>query len=223
MVRLINNKNIPVIANLAYRILKIQEKLTHIENWQYPENLKQCIFVMWHEHQFCVHGLPDRKNIDILISTSLDGDIVALVCAKWGFHVVRGSAGRKRAVASTLELFDALKEGKSLAMMVDGPRGPFHEVKRGAIALSKESGVPIVPVYWYSDNKTFIKLPSWDKMSTPFGYCRILNLYGEPIYPQNLSEEEISAMVKNSLLHLEKIAPESYKEAKKLKLWNKKR
>ena len=221
MVRLINQKNIPVIANATYKILKIQEKLTYIRNWEFPD-LEQCIYVMWHEHQFCVHGFPQRKNVNVLISTSLDGDIVALVCEKWGFKVVRGSAGHKRAVASTLELKDRLKKGDSLAIMVDGPRGPYHSVKRGAPALSKESGIPIVPVYWYSTDKTFVKLPSWDKISLPLGPCRILNLYGEPIYPEGKTEEEISQAIKDSLGNLEKIAAETYKTAKKQKLWNKK-
>lgn len=221
MVRLINKKNIPVIANIAYRILKIQGKMTYIRNWNYP-NLNQCIYVMWHEHQFSVHGLPNRNNTNILISTSLDGDIVALVSEKWGFKVVRGSAGHKRAVASTMELKDALREGESLAIMVDGPRGPYHSVKRGAPVLSKEFGIPVVPVYWYSTDKTLIKLPSWDKITVPFGPCRILNLYGEPIYPEGKTEEEISQAIKDSLSNLEENAHNVYQEARKNKLWNKK-
>jgi lysophospholipid acyltransferase (LPLAT)-like uncharacterized protein len=221
MVRLINKNNIPYISNIVYRILKVQEFFTYIRNWNNPE-LKQCIYVLWHEHQFSVHGLPDRSNVDVLISTSLDGDIVALVCEKWGFNVVRGSAGHKGAVASAMALRDGLKRGESLAIMVDGPHGPYHSVKRGALALSKESGVPIVPVYWYSEDKTFIKLPSWDKMSSPFGPCRILNLYGNPIYPEGKTEDEISQAIKDSLSKLEEEAPHAFKEAKKQKLWNKK-
>ena len=221
MVRLINKDNISVFANFAYGILKIQEKMTFIKNWNCPE-LDQCIYAMWHEHQFCVHGFPSRNNVNILISTSLDGDIVALVSENWGFKVVRGSAGHKRAVASTLELIDKLKAGESLAIMVDGPRGPYHKVKRGAVSLSKEMNVPIVPVYWYSEDKTFVKLPSWDKISLPMGFCKILNLYGDPIYPEGKSEEEITNAVADSLGHLQDIAPQMYKEAKEQKLWSKK-
>ena len=221
MVRLINKDNISVFANFAYGILKIQEKMTFIKNWNCPD-LKQCIYAMWHEHQFCVHGFTSRNNVNILISTSLDGDIVALVSKNWGFKVVRGSAGRKRAVASTLELIDKLKAGESLAIMVDGPRGPYHKVKRGAVSLSKEMNVPVVPVYWYSEDKTFVKLPSWDKISLPIGFCKILNLYGDPIYPEGKSEEEITNEIAQSLAKLQEIAPQIYKEAKEQKLWSKK-
>ncbi|MBP3821030.1 DUF374 domain-containing protein [bacterium] len=221
MVRLINNKNIPVIANFAYRILKIQEFFTYIRNWGHPD-IEQCIYVMWHANQFSVHGLPNRSKTNVLISTSLDGQIVATVCENWGFKVCRGSAGNKGAISSTLKMLGRLKEGDNVAIMVDGPRGPYHSVKKGAITLSKESGIPIVPVYWYSEDFTFRKLPSWDKMICPIGPCRILNIYGKPIYSQNKTEEDLINEVKNSLLKLEESAGEIYKEAKRQKLWNKK-
>ena len=88
------------------------------------------------------------------------------------------------------------------------------------------SGAPIVPAHWYSPQKTFINLPSWDKMKTPLGDCKILNLYGDPIYVnENATDEELSAAkenIKTQLLDLEAKAPEIYNEAKKQKLWDKK-
>lgn len=222
MVRLINKKNVPTIANIVYRILKFQEIFTHIENWNHPD-IEQCIYVMWHANQFLVHGLPNRNSVNILISNSFDGQIVANVCEKWGFKVRRGSSGNKGAVSSTLQLINSLKAGESVAIMVDGPRGPYHEVKKGALVLSKDSGVPIVPVHWYSDQSSFRHFPSWDKMTSPVGDCRILNIYGEPIYPQNKSEDEIANLIKTSLLNMEQDESKIYNEAKKLKLWNKKK
>ncbi|HCB11446.1 MAG TPA: hypothetical protein DEO94_04815, partial [Cyanobacteria bacterium UBA11991] len=134
----------------------------------------------------------------------------------------RGSAGRKGSITATKQMMEALEKGEDVAIMVDGPRGPYHEVKKGAVALSKDTGCPIIPAHWYSEDFTFKTLPSWDKMKSPIGPCRIMNLYGAPIYPENLSEAEIAAKIKGSLLELEKIAPQKYKEAKEAKLWNKK-
>lgn len=221
MVRLINKRNIPFISEIVYRILKVQEIFTYIRNVDL-QNVEPCIYVMWHANQFLVHGLPDRKKINILISTSLDGQIVAHVCEKWGFIVRRGSAGRKGSITATKQMMEALEKGEDVAIMVDGPRGPYHEVKKGAVALSKDTGCPIIPAHWYSEDFTFKTLPSWDKMKSPIGPCRIMNLYGAPIYPENLSEAEIATKIKGSLLELEKIAPQKYKEAKEAKLWNKK-
>ena len=103
--------------------------------------------------------------------------------------------------------------------MVDGPRGPYHEVKKGAIALSIETEIPIVPVNWYSEDKSFKEMNSWDKMKFPVGKCRIINLYGKPIYPDGKSEEELTLEVKNSLFNLEQKSPQKYKQAIEAGIW----
>ena len=54
------------------------------------------------------------------------------------------------------------------------------------------------------------------------GPCHILNLYGKPIYAEDKSEEDVAKEIKNSLLELEKIAPQKYQEAKRNKLWDQK-
>ena len=225
MVRLINDSNIDFLANTAYRLMRLQEIFTHIHEYNNP-NLKPCIYAMWHANQFLVHGLEDKANTSILVSNSIDGEVVARAVEKWGFKVVRGSAGKKGAVESTMQMLTRLKNGECVGIMVDGPHGPLHKVKNGAVKLAQMSGAPIVPAHWYSPQKTFINLPSWDKMKTPLGDCKILNLYGEPIYVnENATDEELSAAkenIKTQLLNLEAKAPEIYNEAKKQKLWNKK-
>ena len=222
MVRLINRKNMDQVSNLAYRIMKVQEFFTYIREYNNPQ-ITPCIYAMWHENQFCVHGLPDRGNVNILISNSLDGEIIARVCDKWGFQLCRGSSNRKGSVSGTLKMISKLKNGENIAIMVDGPRGPVHKVKSGAIFLAREANVPIIPVHWYSPDFTFVRFPSWDKMTSPIGPCRLLNIYGEPIYTDDKTDEQVAEEVRNSLLALEKSAPEKYQEARKLKLWNKRK
>jgi len=207
---------------VAYVLMRIQEVFTRVAEFNNPQKTP-CIYVMWHENQFCVHGLPDRGNTNILISNSLDGDIVAAACEKWGFKTCRGSSKRKGAVSGTLKMISKLKEGENLVIMVDGPRGPLHKVKSGAIVAAREAGVPIIPVHWYSPSFTFVKFPSWDKMTCPVGPCKLLNIYGNPIYTDGKTDEQVAEEVRNSLLHLAQIAPEKYKEAKRLKLWKQKK
>lgn len=226
MVRLINDKNINFLANTAYSLMRVQEKFTHIYEYNNP-NMTPCIYVMWHANQFLVHGIEDKANLSILISNSIDGEIVARAVEKWGFKVVRGSSGKKGAVESTMQMLHRLEAGECVGIMVDGPSGPLHKVKNGAIKLAQMSGAPIIPAYWYSPQKTFVSLPSWDKMKTPLGDCNILNIYGEPIYVEKDATSEklatIKDNVKEALLKLEVIAPKIYKEAKKQKKWEKKK
>ncbi len=224
MVRIINRKNMGFFANAAYTVMNLQKYFTHIKEFNNP-NLTPCIYAMWHRNQFLVHGIDDKSHLSIQVSNSIDGEIIARVVEKWGFQVVRGSAERRGAVVSTMQMITRLNEGECVAIMVDGPRGPLYKVKNGAIKLAQKTGAPIVPVHWYSPQKTFITLPSWDKMKTPLGHCEILNIYGKPIYvSENASDEEINKAkedLRNQLFELENNAPQFYEEALKNKLWKK--
>lgn len=224
MVRLINDKNVIVLKKVISGYMQLQKYFTHIVNINNP-NLKSCIYVMWHADQFCVYGIEDKAHLSVLISTSFDGGMVAYACESMGFKTVRGSTGKRGAIESTLKMVERLEAGESVAIMVDGPNGPLHSVKNGAVRLAKMSGVPIVPMGWYSPQWNFINLPSWDKMTAPFGDAKIVNLYGEPIYvPKDLpqdNEVDIRNQIKAALEDIQNSLPDVYKEAKKNKLWDK--
>lgn len=223
MVRLINEKNMEFFADLVYFWMHIQEGLTHIKGYNTPTF--PCIYAMWHKNQFAIYGIEDKPHTNIQVSTSIDGELVARAIQKMGFRVVRGSAGRKGAVESTMQMIKRLKEGESVGIMIDGPHGPLYKVKNGVIKLAQKTGMPIIPLHWYSSQLTFVTFPSWDKMKSPFGDCKILNVYGDPIYvKEDATEEEIEAAkanLKQQLFDLEAKAPALYKEARKNKLWDK--
>ena len=227
MVRLSNKENKSTLSDIAYGIMHIQEFFTHIVEINNKE-LKPCIYALWHMHQFCVYGLEDKAHLSIMISNSDDGEIIARVVEKMGFKTVRGSSNRKGCISGTIQMVERLKAGECGAITVDGPRGPLRKVKNGIIKIAKLANVPIVPVVWYSPQINFVKLPGWDRMSTPLGHCEIVNLYGDPIYvdPNRTDDEydkEIKEKIRASLIDLETRIPDVYKEAKKNKLWKKRK
>ncbi len=223
MVRLINNKNVIILKKAISGYMQLQKYYTHIVEIN-NKHLEPCIYAMWHADQFCIYGVPNKNKVSILISNSFDGDLVAYAVEGLGFKTVRGSAGKRGAIESSLKMVELLEAGESVALMVDGPQGPLHSVKNGAVRLAKMSGAPIVPMGWYCPQWNFINLPSWDKMTAPIGDTKIVNLYGEPIYvPKDLPQDkevEIRRQLKDALDDIHKRLPEVYKEAKKNKLWN---
>ena len=227
MVRFLQNLDREKISDAIYKIFKIQELFTYIQNVDYPENVGSCVYAMWHAHQCCVHGFPSRSKVNIMISRSRDGEIIAKVCEKWGFKVVRGSKGKKGSAEATLQMINELKHGNYGAIMVDGPHGPAKVCKDGVVKIAKLSGKPIVPVFWYSPNPTFLKFPTWDKFRIPFFSTHLINLYGEPIYvdKNNTDEqdEQVRLKVEKALEELEKQAPQRYKEVFRFGIWKKKR
>ena len=221
MVRLINNKNISKLADTIFAFFHLQSYFTHIIEIN-PPKTKSNLYAFWHEHQFAIYGIPNKSELNVLISNSKDGEVITRAVEKMGFKVVRGSSARKGCVTSTMQLITRIKNGESAAIMVDGPRGPYHRVKNGIITIAKETGAPIIPSYWYSGERTFIKLPSWDKMSTPIFNCHIINLYGEPIsVDKDADTKEIAKKLEEALYDLERRAPEEFAKAKKQKLWKK--
>lgn len=218
-------KQLDLLSKLVYILFRIQEPYTIIREVNQKE-LKPCIYAMWHAHQCLIHGIKDKNNLNVLISRSMDGEIIARTVSKWGFKVVRGSKGKKGAIEATMQLIDRLKNNECIAMMVDGPSGPAFIAKDGVIKIAKMSGAPIIPVYWYSPNKNFLKFPSWDGFRFPFGFTRLLNFYGDPIYVpadnNDEQDEEARVQLQNALKDLEQKAPEVFKEVHKFTLWKKK-
>ncbi len=215
---------IKIATELVYRLFRLTEMSFSITNVNYPLQDNKVIFAMWHAQQCSLHGIPKekRKNVNILISRSGDGEIIARVAQRWGFSNIRGSQDKgtrkKGGVQATMGMIEALNKGQNIAIMVDGPVGPYHEVKNGVIRVAKHTGAAIIPMIWYTSQKSMLKLPTWDKFEipAPFWFTKAINIFGEPIYVENIPDSEYDKQkrleLKQALLDLENIAPEKYKE-----------
>jgi lysophospholipid acyltransferase (LPLAT)-like uncharacterized protein len=150
---------------------------------------KNVIFAFWHGRQFLLFHSHRNTGIVIPASESRDGEIQAGILKWFGFDVVRGSSKRKGDRA-LLGLVDALRKGKSLALAVDGPRGPIYEAKQGVTYLAGKLNKPIVPVitsaarFWLLDK-------IWDKYMLPKPFTKGVIMYGEAIHVNGISEVEL--------------------------------
>jgi lysophospholipid acyltransferase (LPLAT)-like uncharacterized protein len=158
-----------------------------------PEGLrsqgKNIIYAFWHGRQFLLFYTHRNSGIVIPASESRDGDIQAGILGRFGFGVVRGSSKRKGAQA-LLGLVDALRNGKDIALAVDGPRGPIYEVKQGITYLAGKLGVPIVPLSMAA-RRGWVLERIWDKYLLPRPFTRCVILYGEPVIVNGTSNEEL--------------------------------
>lgn len=213
------------LAIVVKAFFSFQRHFTHIVEVNQP-NAEPCLYAMWHGNQCCVFGLKNKGKVNILISRSRDGDLVAAGVEMLGFKTIRGSKGKKGAVEATLQMIDTLKSGESCAMMVDGPKGPAHIVKDGVIKIAKLAGVPIVPMCWYSTNFNWIRFKSWDTFTLPICNVNLINLYGAPIYinpdGDEKSDEEARLKLQEALEDLDKRIPEEYKKVYWRGLWKRK-
>ncbi len=150
------------------------------------------IAVAWHQDLFLLVGsLRGRAQVAALASRSGDGAIIAEHLIRRGIRVVRGSSHRGAAPAAK-ELIQAVGEGWTLAIAIDGPRGPFRVPKGGPLEIARAAGVPIVPVAARATRE--LRIPSWDRFRLPLPRAHVALVYGEPIvYPS--SEPDAATLI----------------------------
>ena len=205
---------VAVLSFLIKHFYKFESYFYNVKNINYPK-VKPAIFALWHAHQCMLYANEDRGNLNVMISRSNDGDIIAAATEYMGIKTVRGSTHRG-GTGATLELLEKLEQGESAAITIDGPRGPKGVVKEGVINIAKISQVPIVPMTWYSPSPWLLKFNTWDEFNFPFLGPKIIAVYGEPIYvPNDLSKEETEVYrkrVETALNDLYAYAKENYRE-----------
>lgn len=181
-------RNVTIASTAAYAGLCVLDKSYIKKTVNHKPDLS-CIYAIWHGWQYGLLNIFPRKKLYLLISPSLDGEIIARVSQNLGFSTVRGSMKRDGSKALR-EILKILKNGDSIAYTVDGPKGPIYKVKDGVIKIAQMSQKPIVPVVPSVNWK--IEAPTWDKYKVPMLFAKIKSVFGEPIYvPKKLTDEEI--------------------------------
>ncbi len=183
-----------VLSFIVWSMISIWGSTIRIKflNRDIPERLtadgKNYIYAFWHGRQFILLYSHRRSGLLLPSSESKDGEIQTGILKRFGYGVVRGSS-KRRGDRALLGLVDGLRKGKIIALAVDGPRGPIHEVKEGVIYLSGKLNKPIIPVIT-SASRYWILEKIWDKYMLPVPFTRGVVLYGEPIIVNGISEDE---------------------------------
>lgn len=184
-----------ILSLIGWSLISLWSRTLRIRfvNREIPSELKaqgkNMIYAFWHGRQFLLFYTHRNSQIVIPASESRDGDIQAGILDRFGFGVVRGSSKRKGAQAY-LGLMKALTKGKSIALAVDGPRGPIYEVKQGITSLAGKLGKPIVPVVM-SAKRSWVLEKIWDKYVLPKPFTECVIMYGEPIMVNGTGNEEL--------------------------------
>ncbi len=137
------------------------------------------IYATWHGRLLLLPYLYGHRGAHVLTSRSRDGELVTRWIRRFGLDPVRGSSSRGGADALRV-LARALRAGREVVVVPDGPRGPREVLKPGVIALARLSGVPIVPMAVSASREW--RLRSWDEFRIPRPFARCVVRFGEPIH-----------------------------------------
>lgn len=136
----------------------------------------------WHRNAvFLFYFFRTLGPRGVMISRSKDGDIVANVARRFGYTTMRGSSSRggAQALQQMIAYMKETHEKRLCGTPVDGPRGPARIVKKGMLAVAKESGALFIPIAC-SGTRVLTFHKAWDKTMIPLPFSKMVIDFGEP-------------------------------------------
>lgn len=195
---------LPPILDLLTRTLKIE-----IEN-EVSLKSKNYVLMFWHGKMLAGWFLGRNKNFYAVVSQSKDGEILSRLLKRWNYKLIRGSSS-KDSKEVMREMVEVLKNGYSLSITPDGPRGPREKMKIGGLIASVRSQKPILLCgIVYEKKKTF---KSWDKFELPKFFSKVKIKLSEPkLFPAGLSNEEYEQIRHQLEIELKELSEEKLNE-----------
>lgn len=153
-----------------------------------PVTREQVILAFWHEYNLAVFAVAVARRRDLphasFSTTGFRGIMVSAMLAHSGAPVrivpLPPSDDRGAAARLARRLGRLAREGDSLIVTPDGPFGPYHVAKPGAIILARQSGLPIQP--WTLHVRPQLRLTGrWDRHVVPLPFSRIRVAAGKPL------------------------------------------
>ncbi len=196
------------VGNILYWIVRsycATFRLTVVNENKWLQHLEQggrVLLCVWHQQFFPLirhYKKYEKYHPSLMISQSLDGEIIANIAGRTGWHTVRGSSSRGGSVALK-EMTERLEQFGLAGHILDGPQGPAGVVKPGIITLAQATNAVIVPVFIKAEKAWYFN--SWDKFMVPKPFSRVSMHFGENIsLPQLRTEKDFE----HHRLMLEKI------------------
>ncbi len=193
-----SSRKLTLIRKFAYQMLTPLIKLVLTSLWwsyrvrvvgaehihRFIRDEKPILPCYWHQmHVICTYYMVQLQKqglkLGFLISPSMDGEIASMLMQSWGARIIRGSSTRTGARALQQLYRIITNEKVSTVNTPDGPQGPVHEFKPGAIMLSQMTGAPIVPLAYAADRSW--QLGTWDRFLVPKPFAKVVLVIGEPL------------------------------------------
>jgi lysophospholipid acyltransferase (LPLAT)-like uncharacterized protein len=142
------------------------------------------VFGTFHAHQ--IGGfLAARRGTGVMVSRSVDGQIVVPSLRLCGHIPIRGSSGtgRKGGATALQALIEHVRQGHVAMLAVDGPRGPHGSVQKGIGLLSQKTNAAVLMAVAVPSRRWILER-TWDRLQIPKPFSRIDVYIAEPLMPR---------------------------------------
>jgi lysophospholipid acyltransferase (LPLAT)-like uncharacterized protein len=136
------------------------------------------VYAFWHRCLLAGAWRFRRYGLNILVSRSFDGELIARTVERLGFVAIRGSSSRDGA-PGLRNLQRAYLAGHYCAITADGPRGPATIAKPGVVQLATLVGTTVSTCYVHPHRAW--QLRSWDRFLIPKPFSRVTVAWTCPV------------------------------------------
>lgn len=153
------------------------------------------IVALWHQRLMLSPWLFDASlgRICTLTSGARAGRLAGQVQARFGFATIAMSSNRRH-VAMSREVLGRMRDGWSIGIASDGPRGPARVASSVPLVWARASGARLFVVAFSA--RRVIELPTWDRMWLPVPFSRGVLMCREwdARVPRKPGEAELEAL-----------------------------
>jgi len=182
----------PRLVILIHYILRYSIRWTFIGE-AYDSKKPPFILCFWHSRILMMPLMMSGWNGPMLISEHRDGKIIADAVALLGIGSARGSSTRS-GVRALLQMVRMARQGRTLGITPDGPKGPREKVSAGTIMLARKTGLVLRPVSYAC--KSYWRAKSWDRFYIPKPFSQGVFVVGDDVLiSTEVSDEQALIML----------------------------
>ncbi|WP_422063638.1 lysophospholipid acyltransferase family protein [Shimia sp.] len=165
------------------------------------------IFVVWHQRLIMapfMFNAPPGARICALTSAARAGRLAGQILVNLGWETIPMSS-HQRHITLSREVLKRIKQGCSIGIAADGPRGPARVSSTVPIVWARTSGARVFTVAFAQ--KRVFRFPTWDKQMLPMPFSRGVITCQEwtdavPRKPSEEQVEELRLSLQSALDHI---------------------
>jgi lysophospholipid acyltransferase (LPLAT)-like uncharacterized protein len=159
----------------------------------------QCMAITWHGELLVApqayRHLRKKQLTSAIIAQHHDGELIARTLKMLNILPLRGSS-RRGAKAVLIQAIKVLKEGYSVMITPDGPKGPQYSMSDGAVALALRAKLPLMVINYKPTH--YWQLGSWDKFLIPKPFSSV-EIYHQVLDVEGMPKEEAKAYLQEQM------------------------
>ncbi len=168
----------------------------------------QVLALFWHGKYTPLFPLASGRQAVVITIDSFRGQVIGTISRWFGYRpVLLPAAVKTRGFPAMVQ--QVKNNARLIALALDGPSGPFHRIRAGALQLSFLHGVKLVPIGVASSHKVLLN-SRWDKQVVPLPFSRVVIAVGDMIDLSQLDADDGTAqkeeIVRNGMIAAERNA-----------------